>query len=344
MSIYYGKRGKLLIYDSTKGRDLSQTGPKEVHISNANPTHTDITADMLNPSSGTNTILNTNTDHVYVGQLFRFSKVDIDLTVFASADGGALVVEYWDGTAWASVAELIDGTAVGGNTMQSDGKVQFREPSNWVTNDPPTTGTNLFYIRFRTTVSVGTDPIAQLIEPSSGQHMEVAFVNMDLNGPEGPPRPEDIFRTDRGQLTSSAGYIQGPDDPALAPMNMTFSATIDDLVNRTALSDALACNNAGLTNTWPKVGISTKTDSQRRAGLSGNFFATAPFDDPVKKTVCVQVEYEQTAGNSYREYNEVYFDPVNISLNEAVDGVNLSMSGMIYGDVRTDLQRLGYRF
>jgi hypothetical protein len=342
---YIGKSGTLRIFDSTKGRDLSQTGPKEVHIANqVVAAHNDITANMLNPSSGTNTILAVNTDRVYVGQLFPFSKIDIDLTGLASADGGALVCEYWNGSTWVSVANLIDGTAVGGNTMRQDGAIQFDVPTDWVVNDVPVTGTNLYYVRFRTTNSTATDAIAQLIEPSSGQYFEVAFVNMDFKSPMGRPRPEEMVRMNRGKLDTNAHYVQGLDDPSVEPVDLSFSAMLDSLVNKTALFQALACGNPA-TTTWAKTGISTKTDSQVPAGLDGALVNTPPFTDTSKKAVCIQVMWEAGAVTlrEFHECNEVYVRPEDISISEAPDGVMVNVTGAIYGSIRSDLSRFGYR-
>jgi hypothetical protein len=332
-----------VLWDSSKGRNLSVTGPKQVHISNeVSSVHNDITANMLNPSSGTNSILAVSTDHVYIGQIFRFSKVDIDLSSLASADGGVLVVEYWNGSTWSAVTNKVDGTAVGGNTMRQDGKIKFNIPTNWAKNDPPATGTSLYYIRIRTTSTTGTDAVAQLIEPSSGQYFEVAFEGMNLNGPEGPPRPEEILKLDRGQLNAAGGYIQGLDDTLVAPQDLSFTATIDDTVNRTALVEALQCGSPAVVESWPLVGISTKGDSQRPSGLDGTMVYTPQFQDPTKKTVCVQAMWDQASGPIFRNYNEVYFDLGQITLTEAADGVNLNIKGAVYGSVQTNLTHLGY--
>jgi len=350
MSIYYGKNGILRLFDSTKGRDLSQSGPKEVHISEFNVSHSDITAAMLSASGSTQAVLEDVNDYVYVGQIFKFSKITIDLDSFASADGGALICEYWNGSSWVAVSNLLDGTASGGNTMQQDGTIEFDVPSNWAKNDPPTTGTTLYYVRFRTTNTVATDPVAELIEPSSGQYFEVIFCQMDLNAPEGRGRPEELPRMNRGSLDDNLSYIQGLDDPILEPSAITWSCLIDSVTNRSALREALLCgnpNNAATDGTWVKTGISTKTDSQMKAGLSGNLVSAPAFTDPDKKTIAVQMRWDifpdTPANRVFREYNEVLFLESDLQLVEAADGITMNITGQIYGSVRTDLTRFGYR-
>lgn len=342
---FYGKNGRLRLYDSTKGRDLSQSGPKEVHISNeVSSVHNNITANMLDPNAGTNTILAVASDHVYVGNLFPFSRITVDLSSLASADGGALVLQYWNGSTWVAVGNLVDGTAVGGNTMRQDGVISFDDPANWAINDVPAAGTNLFYIRMHSTSNFGTDPVAQLIEPSSGQFYEVVFAAMNLTAPEGRNRPEEMIRLNRGRLDSAGHYIQGLDDPIVEPMPLSFAALLDSIYNKAALAKVLACQNAGIT-TWPKVGISTKTDTQIPAGLTGTLVSTPAFTDPSKKAICVQAVWDDLNGERvFREYNECHIPSGSVTLTEAPDSVTLQLEGGIYGSIRDDLTNFGYRW
>ena len=148
------------------GRDYSVTGPKEIHLSDHTGGHTDITAPMLNLTAGVQAICKTSADHVHVGLLHKFNRIVVDLDTLASADGGIAVVKYWNGTADANVAGLVDGTAVGGNTLRQDGVITFTMPTDWYKNDEPAAGTNLYYITLATTANTGTDAVAQSIEPS----------------------------------------------------------------------------------------------------------------------------------------------------------------------------------
>lgn len=345
MALFIGKRGVMRLFDSSKGRDLSQSGPKEVHISNlVSAVHNDITANMLNPTSGTATILAVNTDYVYVGQIFGFSRIQIDINTLASADGGVLVCEYWDGSAWTAVTNLLDGTEVGGHTMRQDGHIEFDIPSDWAKNDVPSTGTTLFYVRFRATNNTATDAIVELIEPNSGQFYEVVFEGMDLAAPEGKPRPEETPRLNRGILDTNAHHTQGLDDAIFVAQTLSFSAMLDSSVNKTALREALQCGNPASKH-WVLTGISTKGDSKLPAGLDGTLINTPTFTDTNKKTVCMQVMFDDaTVGaRGWREYPELFFDLVAIQLAEAPDGVAMRVTGSLFSNVWSDLNRFGYR-
>ena len=343
---YYGKNGALRLYDSTRGRDLSQSAPKQVHVATEIASvYADITANMLNPSSGVNTILAVATNHVYVGNLFPFSKITVDLSSIASADGGVLVVQYWNGVSWVSVSNLLDGTAVSANTMRQDGTIEWDVPTDWATNDDPSAGTVLYYVRMHTTTNTATDAVAELIEPSSGQYYEVVFALMNLTAPEGNNRPEELVRLNRGQLDSKAHYVQGLDDPIVQPApQISFGALLDSIYNKTALPLVLAVGNPGIA-TWPASGISTKTDTQLPAGLTGTLVNTPPFTDPTKKALCVQVTWDDLAGSRvFREYNETYIPSGGVTLTEAPDSLTLQLTGGIYGSIRSDLTHFGYRW
>lgn len=345
MGTYYGKNGRLRIYDSTKGRDLSQSAPIEVRVlTESAAVFTNITANALNPAGGTNTILPNNADQVYIGNLFPFSRIDIDLDTIASADGGALIVEFWNGTTWASVAQLNDTTKVGANSLRQDGALSWEVPSNWVASDPPSAGTNLYYVRLRFTNNTATDAVVQLLEPASGQYYEVVFADMNLTAPEGAHRPEEIIRLNRGRLDADAHYIQGLDDPIVEPRTITFSALLDSVHNKSALPKSLSCEDCNIP-TWPKAGISTKGDSQLPAGLTGTLVNTPLFTDPTKKAVCIQAMWSDVTGSHvFREYNEVHIPSASVSLNEGPDRVTLQLTGGIYGSIRDDISNFGYRW
>jgi hypothetical protein len=122
---------------------------------------------------------------------------------------------------------------------------------------------------------------------------------------------------------------------------------MDSTYNAEALTKALQGGTPGLP-TWPLATVSTKTDSQLPAGLNGALVNTPPFTDPTKKTVCIQMlwmvdlDVDPTT-RAWREYNELLCTAGAITLQEAADGVTLSVNAQCYGDIRTDLDRFGYR-
>jgi hypothetical protein len=344
MGTYYGKNGALRIYDSTSGRDLSLSAPIEVAVyKESGGVYTNITTNAVDPDAGTETILPISTDRVYFGSKFPFSRIAIDLSTPASADGGVLIVQYWNGSSFVAVSNLNDTTKVGLNSLRQDGSLTWDIPTDWATSDDPSLGTSLYYVRIRLTNNTATDAIIQLLEPASGQYYEVVFSEMNLSAPEGTNRPEEIIRMNRGQLDSNAHYIQGLDDPIVEPKTLTFSALLDSVYNKSALPKALSCEAAGIA-TWPNAGISTKGDTELPAGLTGTMVFTPLFTDPTKKAVCIQARWSDVNASSvFREYNEVHIPSGSVTLQEGPDRVTLQLTGGIYGSIRDDLTNFGYR-
>jgi len=81
--------------------------------------------------------------------------------------------------------------------------------------------------------------------------------------------------------------------------------------------------------------VTTKgTSVGLRSGLSGTLVPLPLFTDPVKKCVNVQTIWDDLAGVKMgRLAEEVYFNPVNQNLVEAMDGLTINMQGEIYGPV-----------
>jgi len=86
-------------------------------------------------------------DAFYFGLVVPFGAVRINMDV--AATGGAVVWEYWDGTAWSALAGIVDGT----NNLNVSGlsTVTFTIPSDWVATTINGQGV-FYYVRARTTV------------------------------------------------------------------------------------------------------------------------------------------------------------------------------------------------
>ena len=63
----------------------------------------------------------------------------------ANRSAAALAAEYWNGTAWTAVSELVDGTAYNGAALGRDGEVRFAEPASWTA--ATIAGTTGFWLR-----------------------------------------------------------------------------------------------------------------------------------------------------------------------------------------------------
>jgi hypothetical protein len=159
-------------------------------------------------------------------------------------------------------------------------------------------------------------------------YMVVPFIPADLSAPMGRQRPEEILKLDRGNLTSDAAYVQGPDDPILEPLDISFSVRLDTLKNAVELYNFLTCGTLSDTT----VLSSTKGSTQLTAG-DGSSVYTPAFADSQKKTVNIEAKWTVGASSFARQWNEVYFMPSNIEIAEAADEVVVNATGQIYGDI-----------
>lgn len=107
-------------------------------------------------------------DYCAFGYTAKFSKLRFDnLAATAGIDSGTLVTiwEYWDGTTWAPLTNVTDGTSTGGNTKAftatagNDKFVNFLEPLDWATTTISDAATPLYYVRVRiSTAGYSTNP------------------------------------------------------------------------------------------------------------------------------------------------------------------------------------------
>ena len=153
---------------------------------------------------------------------------------------------------------------------------------------------------------------------------QVKFIQADPQIPSGRPRPEQRLVLDRNRASSNIRYTRGPDDVIFDPIEITFTAKLDERINRNNLWQALTAGTVGIHN-W----ITTKGTSQVES-------VTLPgFDkDTNVKTVNVELLYTGATTNWGRRMKEVYFDPAKIMFGAAdQDGIVISASGRVYGTI-----------
>lgn len=153
---------------------------------------------------------------------------------------------------------------------------------------------------------------------------QVKFIMADPQIPSGRQLPEQRLILDRNRASSSMRYTKGPDDVAFEPIDMSFSARLDEKVNRNSLWQALTAGTVG-THNW----VTTK-------GTSQILSVTLPtFDrDTAKKTVNVEILYTGATTNWGRRIKEVEFDPTRITFGPAdLDGLTFNATGRIYGPI-----------
>jgi len=98
--------------------------------------------------------LNGTTDHVFIGSDIKFVGSTFTISV-ANVNAATLVVEYWNGTAWAAVAGLTDGTqSPAGTTLGITGLVSWTLPSGWQHSAGTTGGPAFDYYWIRISSSV----------------------------------------------------------------------------------------------------------------------------------------------------------------------------------------------
>ncbi len=165
--------------------------------------------------------------------------------------------------------------------------------------------------------------------------LTVLFCEMDFTGPTSRPRNDETLMMNRGKFSSDAHYIEGNDEPRYAPVPITFSCRVNDTINTRALIDWISGVTllAGTTYVESSKGTTTIDGNTLPDFYTG---ATASSDtvSGVSSKYAYNVEMQWDGTNDIcMRYNEVYFKPGEQSITESADGLMLSVSGEVYGDV-----------
>lgn len=336
MAVYTFKDGELRLYDAFEAEDATIGTEFDLWVYDDSLTTYTRQAAAAKSKSGSSTggLFVAANDKVYIGFLVPFNRVRL-ISAAAGAGAGALTVKYWDGSAWATVPALVDGTVSGGNTFAQSGIISWAEPANWVKNDPASVGTNLYYVELSTANVPTTAPEAEYLGPVSGQFYRVAFAAEVNSAPLGVPRPEERLILDRQLFTPDAHYVVTTDRAIYEPRELQLSALLDTDINRQALLDALQCGNPGTRN-WARAGVSTKGDS-KNDGMNPN----PQFLDATIKTVCVQLLWQVGSSTIGYSWNEVWFQPQGVQVAESDDLVTLQATGQVYGTT-SEITAFGY--
>jgi len=115
----------------------------------------------LSALAGTANLFAVNSDYVHVGHdTVKFNSVYVQMSTPSSDDIG-LLVEYWNGSTWVPVG-VFDGTA----GFTQNGIITIPPLFDWMKTAGP--GTSAYWLRLqRTTVTVTTPPVAQLVRVCS---------------------------------------------------------------------------------------------------------------------------------------------------------------------------------
>lgn len=153
---------------------------------------TSIRTNMNRGTAAATTILNTNAYRLWIGHNQPFNTVGMWIVTGASAN--TTIVEYWNGSAWVAVPNLVDGT----NNLSGAGTITFDIPVDWATLDKD--GEARYWLKFRTNVSTATDATVQLIQP-------IAYTAHDLFN--FLPNPLDVD-TSNGIFVNTFGKVKIP--------------------------------------------------------------------------------------------------------------------------------------
>jgi len=352
-----GKNGVLRLYSSyriTAGGSVAGGTSKIVKYDGA---YTDISANVKTDNTAYSTVLEDNTDAVYLGctRLFSYCQYLKSAGTNYGAGTGALICYYFDGTDFSNeVTSLEDTTVSGGDTFAQDGEFSFKIPKDWTTGaniiDSELTST-YYWIKIMTTTSASTAPDADLLSPMIHQHIEVPFINMDFTGPIGRPLTEEKLILDRGRMEMwyvgdgyRPHYIELIDDKIYEPMPISFTCSIDSTWNDETLFLALEGGDAD--SGWagsPGIWVETPTTTKGTTKNDGTNYNPA-FADTNKKCINLQIIWTSSLAVSshfHQEgapatsigyaYYEVFFPKELQKITEGDDAITLSCEGGVYG-------------
>lgn len=159
---------------------------------NAGVAYTNDTAAVTDYSAATNSNLDAldtlaNGDWVVAGYSARFNNLYVDMDAAnLNVNAATLAVAYWNGTAWAAVAGLSDGTISGGATFRQDGTISWTMPTDWQQNTVD--GVTAFHVRLSVSaaLSAQVDVDEVRVIDSSGQLVEItapiSAIRLAFNG------------------------------------------------------------------------------------------------------------------------------------------------------------------
>jgi hypothetical protein len=140
----------------------------KVWIATTATTFTDQTTESKTTRGTAFTPMMTNVYKLYLWKQVPFSSIYFDLAG-AAAGGGVLHLEYWNGTAWTDLSNVVDGT----NNFAQDWTIKFDVPSNWSTTW--VNAVDEYYIRIYTTASTSPDATVYLALPNTDAYTGKLF-------------------------------------------------------------------------------------------------------------------------------------------------------------------------
>lgn len=158
----YVGAGESVSFARPRLKDLSSI--KAQFTTDGGSTYTDNSANVIDNTTGVMTLNSLDTvangDWIVLGGPTPFMGVALDYTNLNSNDA-TLSVEYWNGSAWVAVSNLLDGTiASSTKTAGADGQVTWSMPTDWAAST--INGIAAYYVRLG--VSAAIDSSVTLTE------------------------------------------------------------------------------------------------------------------------------------------------------------------------------------
>ncbi|RKY40447.1 MAG: hypothetical protein DRP85_08550, partial [Candidatus Makaraimicrobium thalassicum] len=179
--------------------------------------YVDVSDEAGSSSGSTFTFPNVNANTaVYVasslsnGGVLHHYGLKASITAGAVLGAGSIAAEYWTGAAWVAFTHMT--TQSGGHYLpladkifEDSGSFQIRNnifmPDDWATNDDPSYGTSLYWVRYRIETGITTAPVFEQFK----LHTERAEINADgYIEFMGGGRPFSRFPWDAGLLEAAA--------------------------------------------------------------------------------------------------------------------------------------------
>ena len=149
------------LVELTKEGSSTTTFIRVYQVVNSTNTFVEETTDINDAGDGDVTVFPASEaagDYMAFGVDGRVAQISFDYLNGTAGVGGTVTWEYWDGTAWTALSDVVDGTA-GFTTAAADGlTVTWTVPSGWKTRTLNSTE-ELYYVRATVATVYSTNPV-----------------------------------------------------------------------------------------------------------------------------------------------------------------------------------------
>lgn len=138
---------------------------------------TEITGFLTRPNSANKVVALTTSDFLYLGFHGQFSSRYFQVGV-ANAVVSTLSVQYWNGSAWNAVDDLVDQTSVGGAAFAQSGFISWENKSDWVksTQTGLDADVSLYWVRLSVSANLtGTTALKSILSIYSDDTLLAAY-------------------------------------------------------------------------------------------------------------------------------------------------------------------------